>query len=181
MIVIGLDTSLTHTGFCIINEKGKVLDSGVIKSKPSGDSYLAEVNRIVKIVDEIFEKITKNCKKKPDLAVIEGMAFTARNTTSLVQLAGLNYQLRIQLARFEIPFMIIAPTTLKKFITGSGKGDKDKMMMSVYKNYGFEALDNNECDAASLAFCGLATSGNPVKKLGVPQQEVINLLSKQLL
>ena len=180
MVIVGLDTSLTHTGIVIINDKGKVLDSGVIKSKPNGDTYLSEVERIVKIVEDVFSKITKNCKKKPDLVVIENLAFMARNTTSLVQLSGLSFFIRIQLARFEIPFVMVAPTSLKKFITGSGKGDKDMLMMSVYKNYGFEAVDNNENDAFGLSAIGLALLGKPIKKLGVPQQEVINLLKKQL-
>jgi crossover junction endodeoxyribonuclease RuvC len=76
--------------------------------------------------------------------------------------------------------MIVAPSSLKKFITGSGKGDKDMMMMSVYKNYGFEAMDNNECDAYSLAVCGLGVIGKPIRELIKPQLEVINLLKKQL-
>jgi hypothetical protein len=52
--------------------------------------------------------------------------------------------------------------------------------MSVYKNYGFEASDNNEADAYSLAVCGLAILDKPFKKLTKPQLEVINLLKKQL-
>ncbi|MFA5696664.1 MAG: crossover junction endodeoxyribonuclease RuvC, partial [Bacilli bacterium] len=136
MIVVGLDLSLTKTGYSIINEKGKVLSSGVIKSKPNGDSYLDEVNRIKKIVEDVFEKINEQCPScNPDLVVIEGMAFAVRNTTALVQIAGLSYYLRIQLSFSGAKFVIVAPTSLKKFITGSGKGDKSMMMMSVFKNY----------------------------------------------
>jgi Holliday junction resolvasome RuvABC endonuclease subunit len=69
---------------------------------------------------------------------------------------------------------------LKKFITGKGKGDKDMMMMEIYKQYGHEALDNNEADAFGLAACGLAVMGTPLKKITKPQEEVITLLKKQL-
>lgn len=182
MIIVGIDPSLTHTGW-VIMEDGLVLGSGVIKSKSQGDTYLAEVERIVKIVNMIFMKITFYCndkERKPDLVVIEGLAFMARNSTALVQLAGLSYQIRIQLAHLEIPFVIIAPTSLKKFITGSGRGDKNLMLMNVYKNYGFEASDDNECDAYSLAVVGSALLGKPIKSLIKPQEEVINLLKKQL-
>lgn len=180
MVTVGLDLSLTKSGIVILGDGGKVIHAGVVKSKPLGDTYLLEVERIVKIVDDIFAQITKSCKKKPDLVCIENLAFMARNTTSLTQQAGLSFYVRIQLARFEIPFVLVAPTSLKKLLTGSGKGDKDMVMMSVFKHYGFEASGNDECDAFGLSVIGQALLGKPVKKLGVPQQEVIKLLSKQL-
>ena len=180
MISIGLDLSLTHTGYAILNQDGKVLASGVIKSKPSGDTHLAETQRIVKIAEEAVQKIDEFKEEGEGILVsIEGLAFMAQGT-SLVQLAGLNYLVRILLAEFGWPFMIVAPTTLKKFITGSGKGDKDMMMLHVYKNYGFEALDNNENDAYALSVCGLATLGSPILNLNKPQEEVITLLKRQL-
>lgn len=180
MITVGLDLSLTHTGYAVLKDDGTVLASGVIKSKPSGDNLLAETRRIVKIAEEVVQKIDEACPNiNPDLVAIEGLAFMAQGT-SLVQLAGLNYLTRVLLDQFNWPFLIVAPTSLKKFITGSGKGDKDQMMMSVYKNYGFEAFDNNECDAYALAIAALAVLDNPIKKLGVPQNEVIKLLKKQI-
>lgn len=178
MIVAGLDLSLTHTGYVIINDDGVVLSRGVIKSKPTGTSHLAETQRIVKIAEEAVQAID-DVTQTPDLVVIEGLAFMAQGT-SLVQLAGLNYLTRILLAEFEWPFMIVAPSTLKKFVTGSGKGDKDMMMMHTFKNFGFAALDNNECDAYGLAVTGLAVLGKPIKKTTVPQQEVIKLLKTQI-
>lgn len=180
MISVGLDLSLTHTGYAIVKDDSTVLASGVIKSKPSGDTHLAETQRIVKIAEEAVQKIDEFKEEGEGILVsIEGLAFMAQGT-SLVQLAGLNYLVRILLAEFGWPFLIVAPTSLKKFITGSGKGDKDMMMLHVFKNYGFEALDNNENDAYSLAVCGLAVMDHPIKKLTKPQEEVANLLKNQL-
>lgn len=184
MISIGIDLSLTKTGYAIVSSggedgKGIVISSGVIKSKPCGDLPIHEITRISKILDELNEKVNDGVDQDPDIVAIEGLAFMAKGT-SLVQLAGLNYMLRASLMISDWKFIIVAPTTLKKFITGSGKGDKDMMMLNVYKNYGFDSLDNNEADAFALAACGLATIGSPICKLGAPQKEVINLLSKQL-
>lgn len=180
MTVVGLDLSLVKTGITVIQDDGTVLFSGLIKSKPSGDSLLAETKRIVAIAEEIMEKIDEFCpEEEPKLVVIENLAFMAKGT-SLVQLAGLSFLVRILLAEFKWPFCMVAPTSLKKFITGSGKAEKDMMSMMVYKKYGFESLDNNVCDSYSLAVCGLATLGKPLIELGVPQKEVINLLKKQL-
>jgi crossover junction endodeoxyribonuclease RuvC len=180
MITVGLDLSLTHTGFAIVQDDGKVLASGVIKSKLNGDKPIDETIRIVKIAEEIMEKIDQLVPGNgPDLVIIEGLAFLAQGT-SLVQLAGLNYLTRILLAEFKWPFVIVAPTSLKKFVTGSGKGEKDMVMMAIYKNYGFEAQDNNVADAFGLAACGLALLEKPIIKKCKPQEEVLSLLKKQL-
>ena len=176
MNIIGIDTSLTHTGWCVLNDKGKVLASGVIKSSPVGDRPEDELLRIQKIV----ATLDFYCDDfNPNYMVIEGLAFSARNSTALVQLSALNYMTRAMATSWGMNFLVVAPTSLKKFITGSGKGDKDQMQMQIYKNYGFEAKDNNEADGYALALVGLAHFGKPLKKLNVAQKEVISLLVKQ--
>lgn len=180
MITVGIDTSLTHTGYVIIQDDGKVLSSGVIKSKPSGDKPIHEALRIKKIAEDILERIDETLPNvNPDMVAIEGLAYLASGT-SLTQLSGLNYLVRILLAEFKWPFLIVFPTTLKKFITSSGKGDKDMMMLHVFKNYGFEASDNNENDGYALAACAMALMGKPLIKMNKPQEEVLALLRKQL-
>lgn len=179
MITIGLDLSLTHSAVTIL-DNGKVLDTKVIKSKPCGDLPIDEITRLVDIVNSIFAMINNVLvSKDPKLVVIENFAFMAKGN-SLTKLAGLSYLVRVELLEQGVPFIMVAPTSLKKFLTGSGKGDKDQIMMSIYKNYGFEAKDNNEADSFGLAICGLAVLGLPVNKLTVPQVEVVNLLKKQL-
>lgn len=180
MITIGLDLSLVKSGIAIIKDNGTVLYSGLIKSKPSGDKPLHETKRIIKIVEDVFEKIDEILPKEdPDLVVIEGLAFMAKGT-SLVQLSGLNYIARAILTELEWPFMIVQATTLKKFITQKGNAEKDLMMMAIFKDYGFESQDNNQGDAYGLSICGLAALGKSLKKLTIPQQEVVSLLQKQL-
>ena len=63
-IIIGLDLSLAKTGFCILDQCGKVLDSGIIKSKPSGDMPINETKRIVKIAEDIIEIFSDSKKAK---------------------------------------------------------------------------------------------------------------------
>ena len=174
MITVGLDLSLVKTGIAIVRSDNKVLYSGLVKSKPNGDKPINELKRLDAIVNEIMSHLKAD---KIDLVVIENLAFMARNTTALTQLAGLNYLIRTRLWKeLHIPFIMVAPTSLKKFITGSGKGDKSLMMMSVLRDYDFESLDDNECDAYSLAILGLALLKKPVKKMNLAQKEVVNLL-----
>lgn len=174
MIVLGLDLSLCKTGFTIIKD-GQLVDSGLIKSKPVGDKPLQELERLIEIVDRIEEKVSK-----PNLVVIENLAFMARNTTALTQLSGLNYFVRYMLFKKSIPFALVAPTTLKKFVTNKGNADKNMVMMEVYKQYGYSALDDNEADAYALAALGMAVLGKPINKLTNPQLEAVNLIKKQL-
>ncbi len=180
MITVGLDLSLAKTGYVIMDD-GVVVASGLIKSKPSGDKPIDETRRIVKIATEIVNTIDKYLlPREPDMISIENLAFMARNTTSLVQLSALNYLVRIRLDERNIPFTMVAPTTLKKFITQKGNADKNLMMMEVYKKYGFESLDDNVCDSFSLAVLAQAVMGSPVKPITSPEQEVITLIQKQL-
>jgi len=170
MITLGIDLSLTGTG-CVVMKSGKMVSNKLIKSKPSGGRPIDELNRIIKIRDEIEISDAK-------IAVIEGLAFMARNTTSLIQLSALNYFVREKLSILNIPFVIVAPTSLKKFVTGKGNSPKDLMLLATYKKYGEYFTNDNLCDAYGLAKIGhVLTQKNP--KLIKPQQEVINLLKKQ--
>ena len=181
MITVGLDLSLQNTGFAIVEDNGSILASGVIKSKPSGDKPIDETRRIVRIAEETVQKIDELLpNKNPDIVMIENLAFMARNTTALTQLAGLSHLIRILLEEFKWPVVMVAPSSLKKFITGKGNSDKNIMMMTVYKDYGHEFFDDNICDAFSLAACGMALLGKPLKTLTKPQLEVVNLLKNQL-
>jgi len=182
MITVGLDLSLAKTGICIIQEGGILLYSGLIKSKPSGDSYLAETKRIVKIAEEIVQKIDEYCPNEaPGLVVIEAQAFMARNTSAITQIAGLSHLVRTLLAEFQWKCILVAPSSLKKYITGKGNADKNIVMMEIFKQYGHTFMEDNTADSFGLSAVGWAVLGNPLKKLTVPQQEVVDLLKKQLL
>ncbi len=125
MVTVGLDLSLSATGLVVLNEDGVINDYRLIKSKPVGDKPSAETKRIVKIAEDIMEAVDNAIPDvNPDLVVIEGLAFMARNTSALVQLAGLNYLTRVLLDEFNWPFLIVTPSSLKKFITQKGNADK---------------------------------------------------------
>lgn len=56
---------------------------------------------------------------------------------------------------------VIAPSTLKKFVTGAGNSKgKNVMLLATYKKWGVEFSNDNLCDAYGLARLGAAlTSG----------------------
>lgn len=173
---IGLDLSLVGTGVVLL-ENGKIIKQQLIKSKPVGNKPVNEVKRIQKIVEEIEFTIGEY---RPRIAVIEGLAFMARNSTALVQLSALNYMTRAMLMNYNIPFVIVAPTTLKKFVTGNGASKKDVMLIETFKRWGVTILDDNEADAYGLAQVGLALLGGNSKDTNQKQEEVLTLLKTQL-
>lgn len=171
MISLGLDLSLTGTGVVRLHD-GKIMDQALIKTKPT-NSNVTELERLLKIRKEI------GFLDDVDIAVIEGLAFSVRNSTALVQLSGLNYLVREALYDANIPFIIVAPTSLKKFATSKGNCQKDEVMLACYKRWHVTFKDNNISDAYILARIGEALLDDTVK-LTSTQQEVIDLLKKQI-
>lgn len=175
-ISIGIDPSLAATGIAVL-DSGNIVEVRLIKSKPTKEKTPSdEIQRLIKIKSDIIEILEKY---EPAVVCIEGLAFMARNTSALVQLAGLNYMIREYLNEKGIKFIIIAPSTLKKFITGNGAAKKDVMLIEVYKRYGVTILNDNESDAYSLAQCGLALMGQTSKDVPKWQQEVLEIVKKQ--
>jgi len=179
MIVCGIDLSLAKTGMVVLEEGGKVLSASLVKSKPCGDLPIDETRRMVKIVEDVFEKIDEVLPSvDPDLVVIENLAYLAKSN-SLTQLAFLHHLTRALCVTFGWPFIVVFPTTLKKWATGSGKGDKNMMLLEVFKRWNFSASDDNICDAYALARLGHALLGTE-KVANKAQEEVVNLVRKQL-
>jgi crossover junction endodeoxyribonuclease RuvC len=100
-----------------------------------------------------------------------------------MQLAALNYMLRSRLYELFIPFIIVAPTSLKKFVTGSGRGDKNIMLLEAYKKWGVDCKNDDENDAHALARVAQALYDSeqvtPKINLLKPQEEVIKMLLPQ--
>lgn len=143
MIYLGLDLSLTATGYCVLHSS---FETGVIKTKKKG---------LVRL-DYIRSKITEcvgNCK--PRMVVLEGYSFGSRvgQAFSIGELGGV---VKRALWKMDQDVMIVPPTCLKKFVSGKGNTSKDIILMKVLKKYGVEFTDNNECDAFALAQMGRA-------------------------
>jgi crossover junction endodeoxyribonuclease RuvC len=66
-------------------------------------------------------------------------------------MGALHYYLRLFLHERKIPFKVVAPNTLKKFVTGKGNSKKNQMMLHAFKKWKMEFDDDNLCDAYGLA------------------------------
>jgi hypothetical protein len=147
---IGLDISLSGTGYCGLLPDGSVAFSGVCKSW----SDLLYLNRYDNISNELIHAINP---QEDDFFLIENYAFNARGRiTGLAELTGIIKFLLYE--NFEIsPLNIWAcsNSTLKKYALGKrehgSKVTKSQMLKAVYKRWNFDTENDNIADAYVLA------------------------------
>lgn len=166
MIVAGIDPSLTQTAVVIGSgpQDFKVFGH---RSKPIGDSAGDRVKRYDRLVSEIMETISAN---KPDRIFIEGYAFGAKMAREVLgEFGGI---LRWHLIEVDPLLCEVSPLGLKKFVTGKGAGQKEQMMLSVFRNWGYEPRGNDDADAYGLWRLGLCVCGLDEPK-NLAQREVI--------
>lgn len=151
---VGFDQSYTSSGYCVVDETGVVVDFGTYKTDKSLDIY----DRALDVAKFIMCKITEHGVTSFN---IEGLAFGIRGDATR-DLAGLLFAIitYVRANDRDIESVIIPPTLLKKFATGSGKSDKVAMMvavpevaMSKFKEAGYKKTTGlaDICDAYWLA------------------------------
>lgn len=164
-MLYGLDLSLTATGFA----------SAAPGTSPAVETIklknLADEARLAAITDAVLQRM-----KAPKLVAIEGLALGSRTGLSAERCA-LHYMVRVALYESKVPFLIVAPNSLKKFATGKGNAEKNVIIREVYRRWGIEAADDNQADAAVLAQIARAWAGERMD-LTVPQTEVLKSLAK---
>lgn len=109
------------------------------------------------------------------LAVIEGYAFAAKGKT--FQIGEMGGVIRLALVARKVPFVVVASSSLKKFVMGQGSKpgqriEKVQMAVAVNKRWGVTAHNDNEYDAYGLARVGLGIMG-VTKGLIASQIEVV--------
>ena len=166
--VMGLDVS-THTGFALLdaNDPVEPMVTGVISSEKKG---IARVYEMGKDLEGIV------LDQHPDLIVFEGFGYA--NTNSLVTLVEIATYMKVIVFMCNIPMVVVAPPSLKKFVLQKGVGKKDMMRLEVYKRWGFEDDSDDVIDAYALAMVGVAAL-TPDANWTNPQRDVMKLISKQ--
>ena len=96
---------------------------------PEGDMEILKTQNIIEATKAIMSIILLYKKQNYEIEVyMEGVAFSSRRTQSLVELGALNFNIRINLIKHDIPFHIITPSANKKAFTGNGAADKELMI-----------------------------------------------------
>ena len=146
MNLMGLDLSLTSTGYCINGE------SFIIKPKTKGAERLSSISNLI---------LRAAVEKNVDLVLIEGYAFGARNSQSH-SIGELGGAVRMKLWESGIPFIDIPPTCRAKFATGKGNASKNEVISSISAKTGIVWAGSGAddmCDAWILEQMAIAKLG----------------------
>jgi Holliday junction resolvasome RuvABC endonuclease subunit len=122
--IMGIDQSLNGTAVCIAVGT-ELLDFSVIRTDKTADVF----SRTLFVALKLCELYAVH---KPDIIHIEGLAFAMRGDATR-DLAGLLFTV-INVLAINHPtakYILVPPTTLKKFATGSGKAKKEHMIASL--------------------------------------------------
>ena len=151
MKILGVDPSLSNTGYGLLEVNGKKLfpiEGGVIKTKTK-DSLEIRLSIIFENFNNLLLKFSPDClaveelHSRPRFAKTSILMGHARGV--IIMSAGLN----------KIPVYDYQPTRAKNVVTGSGRADKTQVMNSVAKILNNKNLLKNEhvADAFSIAIC----------------------------
>lgn len=139
--VIGVDLSLTATGI----------------AGPAATCTLAPKTRGCERLIWLRDRVRKVCELA-DLVVIEGYAFSARNSHAhaLGELGGV---VRVALHVASVPFVEVPPASLKKYACNRGNAKKEEILAAAIRRLGYEGSSHDEADALWLRHMGLDALG----------------------
>lgn len=167
--LVGIDPSLTSTGFAIITQTPADVHSPgrtfltVSSFKPAkveGTGPVAEAARVASIVDNICTSCARAEK-----VLLEGLAMNSR-TGKYAERAHLFYALTAAFVARRKSVSSLPPTSLKKAITGNGRADKEQVLDAVRAAWsgrgwedGLKSGRYDRADAAALAWILAAHEG----------------------
>ncbi len=154
-LFVGVDPSINATGIIVLDENANIIEQKLfsVKSEKFEES-LVKYEKEIKFIPNIINLQS---------VYLEGPAYQATGR-AVLQMGALHYLVRLFLFKKQVNYKIIAPGTLKKFVTGKGNSKKDLMLLKVYKKWGVEFDDHNLCDAYGLARMALEAYKNERNK-----------------
>ncbi len=146
MKILGLDQSFNCSGYTIFEEDNTMSSFGVIKVEKTIENIFDRALTIaLKVCNIIEENEITNVN-------IEGLAFGMRGDATR-DLAGLQFTI-LTMVKHKYPLItikIIAPNSVKKFATGSGKASKQEMIDALPEDIKKQFTDKNFKKTTGLA------------------------------
>jgi Holliday junction resolvasome RuvABC endonuclease subunit len=162
VIVVGVDLSLNASALVAVRGRSADFTAGedsdvlAVRSMPPQD--MRGVERLHAIDEWILRFVDDLLFRglHPTAFVFEGPGFASKVAHALGQLHGV-----VKLSLWRRGFLLgdVPPSTLKKFVTGCGNAEKNQVMKHVFKRWGFDSDDDNECDAFACSMAGLCHFG----------------------
>ncbi len=193
MTIIGLDIAQKTTGLAKFQPSPmrSVPDPVVTWSTVTaekGKGFYDDQERAAKTLRAVMNWCQIPGLPRVDLVVMEEFAFgiqikTAKGSMPMPgarAVAMVTGILRYSIWKNQIPFVLVSPTSLKKFICGRGASPKEPIgkeivIRDLYARFGHSVDDNNAADAVGLAYIGAALKG-----IWTPQNEAQRDVLKKL-
>lgn len=165
--VLGLDLSISSTGVADVHgDRDTITTPGV-----AGDQRLCAIR------DRIRDELTGASPPRgrwPDLVVIEDVVVRSASASVLGMLHGV---VRADLIDRAIPYLLVAPATLKVYATSRGNAPKPDLRVELLKRTGVDERDDNAVDATWLRLLGLDLLGAPELDLPKDHRRALSKLA----
>lgn len=141
-LFLGIDQSLQRTGLVVLG-----IDGELRHRQPVATGSLRGAPRLASIRDTVRSVIREH---RPTQAALEGYAYGA--TGKVFQLGEVGGILQLLLLDEGVPFVIVAPAQLKKYVANNHQADKATMIRKTAEKWGVAFGDEDDvCDAYGLA------------------------------
>ena len=179
--VLGVDTSLTGTGLCLIELAPSSPASWtgrwsgqcvtVKAPNPTADKSKRAMARRVNVLVEQIRWVFAD--DRPDLVSMEALAYAAKGAGVWV-LPWIFGRVIELCEEFDVPLVVPATSQIKKYATAKGNAPKDAVVPAVLKRWPELApSNNNEGDAAVAGAIGCHWLGYPLTEPTAFQADVI--------
>ena len=168
--VIGLDLSLTSTGVACT--------CGIHRIKSHRSFEITRFSRLRMIRLGVMHHVIGTPEicgpgRRADLVVVEDLALS-RSTGQHLTRAGLWHLVMEEIDNEGIPYAIVSPTSLKKYIAGKGNAGKDEVLAAAIRRYPDAPINgNDEADAYTLRAMGHDHLGQPLAEVPKAQREAL--------
>jgi len=149
---VGVDPSFNGFAIIVLDKDANIVEQMLFgsDSKTEPEDRLIELEKQYSFIPNIM------CLHS---VCIEGPSYMSNGAFAL-QMGALHFMMRIMFKKKGVNFKVVAPGTLKKFVTGKGNAKKDLMLLNVYKKWGVEFENDNLADAYGLARMALEAYTN---------------------
>lgn len=181
---VGIDPSLTNTGIAVHRTEElhdpEFDDTNLFSVKSTGkkdDTWNQRSDRIQMLILQACIKVPPH-----SLVVIESPSYGSSGGAAHDR-AGLWWGIVHELRSFECTVVAAAPSQRMKYITGTGRADKDKVLAHTIRRYpNLDITNNNTADAVIFMAMAARLAGHPLENGTAIQamDEVTQKLATQL-
>lgn len=156
-LVLGFDPGLSRTGYAALQAGGGrpgIREAGVLVTR-SRDDLGSRLHQLHRDVEGLFQEL------RPDLVVLEDLFVHRAFPRTAIVLGHARGIIYLAAAAARVRVMALAPSVVKRAVTGSGRASKAQVQAAVRTLLGLRALsDSHAADALALAYAGLSRIGS---------------------